>query len=162
MIGTDLAHHKMTTIEPQSLSFEEVSSAKAKQAFDAIRTPLIVDDSGLTVTAWNGLPGPLMVWFTDTVGIEGLLEMTASLKDRRATATAVICYMDNNETHVFRGDTHGTLATEPRGDSGFGFDPIFIPDGSTKTFAEMSPEEKNNTSHRGKAAQAFKLFLEKR
>ena len=117
--------------------------------------------TGLAVHAWNGRPGALVAWFLDTVGLQGILDMAAGITDRRATATAALGYADATGVRVFQGTVEGTLATEPRGTSGFGYDPVFIPDGDSghRTWAEMTSEEKNKVSHRRRAVEAMRNDL---
>ena len=126
-----------------------------------MREPVLVDDTGLTIHAWNGLPGALVAWFINTVGTQGILDMAAELTDRRATASAALGYADAAGVKVFQGTVDGSLATEPRGDSGFGYDPIFIPGtySGHRTYAQMTSEEKNKISHRRRAVEAMRNGL---
>ena len=94
-------------------------------AYTQLGEPVLVDDTGLTVHAWNGLPGALVAWFLDTVGAQGILNMATGLTDRRATVTTALGYADADGVQVFTGTVNGTLANEPRGTSGFGYDAIF-------------------------------------
>ena len=80
-------------------------------------------------------------------------------EDRTAHFKTVIAFMDNGGHHLFKGICPGKISTQPQGENGFGYDPVFVPDGSTKTFAEMETAEKGEFSHRGKAVQAFLQFL---
>ena len=101
--------------------------AKPADAYAQLGQPVLVDDTGLAVHAWNGLPGALVAWFLDTVGLQGILDMAAGITDRRATATSALGYADATGARVFQGTMDGTLATEPRGTSGFGYDPRLRP-----------------------------------
>ena len=138
-----------------------VAARKAADAYAQLGQPVLVDDTGLAIHAWNGLPGALVAWFLDTVGPQGFLDMAAGITDRRATATAALGYADATGVRVFQGTVDGTLATEPRGTSGFGYDPVFIPDGDSghRTWAEMTSEEKNKVSHRRRAVEAMRNDL---
>ena len=109
-----------------------------------------------------GLPGPLVKWFLETIGVKGLAEVAFKLGNTRAKAKTIIGYATGSEKiHFFEGEVVGSIV-EPRVDTGFGWDLIFIPEGYTKTFAEMTQEEKNTISMRGKAAQKLAEFLEQR
>ena len=132
-----------------------------QDAYAQLREPVLVDDTGLTIHAWNGLPGALVAWFINTVGPHGILDMAAGITDRRATASAALGYADATGVQVFTGTVDGSLAIEPRGTSGFGYDPIFIPgtDSDHRTYAQMTSEEKNKVSHRRRAVEAMRNGL---
>jgi XTP/dITP diphosphohydrolase len=153
--------------EVQTLDFAEVAAHKARSAYDALGRPpypVIVEDSGLVIWAWNGLPGALTKWFIASVGNEGLLEMLCG-GDRRARAVCAVAVADagadagGREVRVFKGEVEGTIASEPRGDGGFGWDPIFVPEGSELTYAQMG-EAKNEDSHRARAFRQIRGWLE--
>ena len=135
------------------------NAGKAADAYAQLGEPVLVDDTGLTIHEWNGLPGALVAWFIDTVGPQGILDMAAGLTDRRATVTTALGYADATGVQVFQGTVHGTLATELLGSSGFGYDPIFIPDSDHRTYAQMTSEEKNKISHRRRAVEAMRAGL---
>jgi XTP/dITP diphosphohydrolase len=158
MLGIDVTPAKADLTEIQSLDVAAVAARKAADAYTQLGEPVLVDDTGLTVQAWNGLPGALVAWFLDTVGAQGTLDMAVGLTDRRATVTTALGYADTNGVQVFQGAVHGTLATEPRGTSGFGYDPIFIPgtDPGHRTYAQMTSEEKNKISHCRRAIDAMR------
>jgi XTP/dITP diphosphohydrolase len=128
-------------------------------AYAKIGAPVLVDDTGLTLHAWNGLPGALVKWFLDTVGTHGILQMAAGVQDRSASVTTALGYADATGVRVYAGTVHGRLSTTERGDGGFGYDSIFIPDGSAQTFAEMTPQQKNAISHRRRAVDALREGL---
>jgi XTP/dITP diphosphohydrolase len=161
MLGIDVTPAKAELTEVQSLDVAHVAARKAADAFAQLGEPVLVDDSGLAIHAWNGLPGALIAWFIETVGPQGILDMATTLADRRATVTTALGYCDATGTRVFQGSVTGTLATGLRGTSGFGYDPIFIPDsdGGHRTYAEMTSEEKNKISHRRRAVEAMRNGL---
>jgi non-canonical purine NTP pyrophosphatase (RdgB/HAM1 family) len=161
MLGIDVTPAKAELTEVQSLDVAVVAARKVTDAYAQLGEPVLVDDTGLTVHAWNGLPGALVAWFLDTVGAQGILNMATGLTDRRATVTTALGYADANGVQVFTGTVDGTLATEPRGTSGFGYDPVFIPDSdpSHRTYAQMTSEEKNKISHRRRAVEAMRTGL---
>jgi XTP/dITP diphosphohydrolase len=150
--------------EIQSLGFDEVAAAKALAAREALSRPsrpVLVEDSGLLVGAWNGLPGPLTKLFLSAVGNAGLLRMLASEGDRSATAICAVAVAGaDGGVRVFRGEVTGKVAPEPRGTGGFGYDAIFVPDGGALTYAELG-DEKNADSHRARAFRAVGEWLVK-
>lgn len=145
--------------EIQSTLVEEVVREKAQEAYRRIGRPVLVEDTGLAFAAWNGLPGALVRWFFMAVGNDGLCHMLAGFTNRRATATTCLGYADGQTVRVFTGQMEGTIAPAPRGTAGFGWDPIFIPDGTQHTFAELTPEEKDTLSMRKLAVEELRRFL---
>jgi XTP/dITP diphosphohydrolase len=143
-------------------TFEENAVAKARDAYRATGLASVADDSGLEVEALNGMPGVLSARWSgrhgDDSGNTALL--LAQLQDvpdvRRSAAFVSACALvsASGET-VVRGVWPGSIVREPRGDGGFGYDPVFLPSGSTRTAAELSPEEKDAVSHRGRALAAL-------
>lgn len=145
--------------EIQALDVAEVAAAKARAAYEALGRPVLVEDSGLVVEAWNGLPGALTKWFLGSVGNEGLLRMIGPGDLRSARAVCAVAIADaGGSVRIFRGEVEGTLAREPRGGGGFGWDPIFIPRGGVLTYAEMG-NEKSADSHRTRALRAAREWL---
>lgn len=138
-------------LEIQSDSLEEIALYAARDAYRRLRKPLIVDDSGLFIEALKGFPGPYSSYVYKTIGWMGILRLMHNVHNRRACfrTAAVLIYPPLEK--VFVGETCGVITREPRGTGGFGFDPIFVPEGYTKTYAEMTLEEKNRVSHRYKA-----------
>ena len=137
-------------LEVQSDSLEEIALSAARSAFEEIRRPLLVDDSGLFIEALNGFPGPYSSYVYRTLGITGILRLLEGETNRRACFRTALALILPPYERVFTGETCGTITRAPRGTGGFGFDPIFIPEGHTKTYAEMGPL-KNAVSHRYKA-----------
>ncbi len=112
------------------------------------------------VDAWGGFPGALTKWLMSSVGNEGLLRMLSEDDDRSARAVCVVALAAVDGTvHTFRGEVRGTVAQEPRGGGGFGYDPVFVPGWSQATYAEMG-EGKNADSHRARAFKAVREWLE--
>jgi XTP/dITP diphosphohydrolase len=141
--------------EPQAVDPEEVVGPKARAAFERLGAPVLVEDSGLAVAAWGGFPGALVKWMETTAGLEGIARMLHPFPDRRATAICVVASFDGRDLRVGRGETRGAIAPAPRGAGGFGWDRLFVPEGQTRTFAEMEPEEKDRLSHRRRAWEAL-------
>jgi XTP/dITP diphosphohydrolase len=153
----------------EALSFSENALGKARAAQAATGRPAIADDSGIEAHGLGGRPGVRSARYagedaTDEENLSKLLDEVGAQDDRRVAYVAVIALVDEggNES-VFEGRCEGTLATEPRGTGGFGYDPAFIPDDTgpedVRTMAELSPEEKNAISHRGRAARALATHL---
>jgi len=159
LLGIEVTAVKEDLVEIQELDVVKVVERKAQDAYVRLRRPVLVDDSGLTLAEWNGLPGALVAWFLEAVGPEGILRMAAGANDRRATVTTALGYADNAGVRVFTGTLNGALATELRGQSGFGYDSIFIPEGHDRTFAEMASLEKNEISHRRLAVDELRKWL---
>lgn len=159
ILGIKVTAVKDDLIEIQELDVAKVVERKAQDAYFKLRRPVLVDDTGLSLAEWGGLPGALVAWFLQSVGPQGILKMAASVTNRRATATTAIGYANETGVQVFTGTMNGTLTTELRGNGGFGYDPIFIPDGHSQTFAEMSSEKKNAVSHRRLAADELRKAL---
>ena len=142
-------------------TFEENALAKARDAFAATGLPAVADDSGLAVAALNGMPGVLSARWSgahgdDRANLELLLGQLRDVPDeRRGAAFVSACALVHGpgaaDGVVVRGEWTGAIAREPRGENGFGYDPIFVPDGSTRSAAELSAAEKDAASHRGRA-----------
>ena len=142
-------------------TFEENALAKARDAYTATGLPTVADDSGLTVAALNGMPGVLSARWAgahgdDTANLELLLGQLRDVPDERrgaafVSACALVSGPGERDAVVVRGEWAGAIARGPRGGNGFGYDPIFVPDGSTRSAAELSAAEKDAASHRGRA-----------
>lgn len=158
--GIELEPVKAVKLEVQSDSLEEIALRAARTAYSNSRaSPLIVEDAGLFIYSLNGFPGPYTSYAYKTIGLEGVLRLLEGSRDRRARFVSAVAVIEPPLERVFVGVAEGYIAAEPRGGSGFGFDPIFIPEGSRRTFAEMSLEEKNKYSHRAKALRMAAEWL---
>lgn len=148
--------------EIQELDLEKIALHKLNQAFEIVKGPVIIDDVSVEIEAWNNFPGPLIKWLLKA-GSGGdasvLLKLLKDEKNRSAKALLAIGFHDGEKPHLFYGEVKGKIGEEIRGENGFGWDPVFIPLGQTKTFAEMPKEEKDKTSHRGRALKKFSDFL---
>lgn len=151
LLGTDLEAAEVDLPEIQSLSYLEIVKAKADEAWRRLGRPLVVEEAGLDLTALNGFPGPLVKWMLEAVGAEGLAQTAHALGDTRAAARCFLLYKDADQEILAEGRTDGHLTLFGRGSHGFGWDPVFVPEGSRHTFAELSGPEKGAVSHRGKA-----------
>jgi XTP/dITP diphosphohydrolase len=157
---------RMKDTEIQSASLMEIAQASAREVFKRCGLPVIVEDAGLFIDELNGFPGPYAAYAYKTIGNKGLLKFMKSVENRKAWFQSAIAYCDSEAEApvVFEGEAEGEITVDERsgsGKSGFGFDPIFQPDGSAKTFAEMTPEEKNGFSHRAKAVRKFAEWYKK-
>ncbi|MBX8632451.1 MAG: XTP/dITP diphosphatase [Thermoplasmata archaeon YP2-bin.285] len=121
--------------------------------------PFIIDDSGLFVDALGGFPGVYSSYAFRTIGNEGILTLLKGKGNRRASFRTVLGMVHEGKEHFFRGECRGYISELPKGVNGFGFDPIFVPEGREMTFAEMSVQMKNDISHRGMALRRLKNFL---
>ncbi len=154
-LGFDIERLDVDLPEPQALDPSEIVEAKARAAYALLARPVLVEDSGLSVRAWGGFPGALVKWLEKSAGVAGLARMLDPFPDRAATAVCAIAYCDGGEVVSARGETPGTIAPAPRGEGGFGWDVLFIPEGAARTFAEMTPAEKDRVSHRRRAWDAI-------
>jgi XTP/dITP diphosphohydrolase len=148
-------------------TFEANALIKARAAMQATGLPAVADDSGIEAAALGGAPGVRSARFagenaTDEENLAKLLRDVPADGDRRVAYVCVLAYVTpDGEEHVFEGRCEGTLALEARGSGGFGYDPAFVPDDRSDglTMAEITPEEKDAISHRGRAARAFVEWL---
>ena len=145
--------------EPQELDTVAITKAKLETVSRLGFREVIVEDVALHFAALNGLPGPLVKWFLKSIGARGMYDIAARAGILSAEAVAVIGYLNGaGEIAVFEGRVPGALV-EPRGGDGFGWDPIFVPEGSQKSYAELSDSEKSGLSHRGRAISKLKEAL---
>lgn len=151
-------------IEEPFMTLEENSRHKAVQLFKTLQKDCFAEDTGLEVYCLNGQPGALSARFAgeernDLHNIQKLLSLLSDVKDRTARFKTVITLILNGKEFQFVGTCEGTIATALKGENGFGYDPVFIPEGENRSFAEMIMEEKNQFSHRKKAFQKMIAFL---
>lgn len=142
--------------EIQTHDINKIVEHKAQRAYEELKCPVMVEDSGLIFTAWNGLPGALVKWFEIGVGCDGLLKMLEGFENREAFAICMVAIFDGFEMRLGKGKVKGRIADSVRGKNGFGWDAIFIPDSHDQTYAEMSFSEKNAISHRRQAFENLK------
>jgi XTP/dITP diphosphohydrolase len=156
-------------------SFAENAAIKARAACEASGLPALADDSGLSVAALGGMPGvwtadwaeqaaheggPGRDWYMAMGKVEGKLAALGADADRSAFFTAMLCLaLPDGAVHHFEGQAHGSLVWPPRGTRGFGYDPVFVPAGDTRTYGEMEPVEKHGISHRAAAFAKFVAWL---
>ena len=144
---------------------------KAKYIFERYGYDCISDDTGLEVDSLNGQPGVFSARYSkeeypnvdekerSKYNILKLLDKMKGITQRNARFRTIICLMENGHEKFFEGVVEGKITNDPAGEKGFGYDPVFIPDGCDKTFAQMSMEEKNQISHRGRAIKKLADYL---
>jgi len=144
-------------------SFNANALIKAKYCFEKTGIPSLGDDSGLVVESIDGRPGIFSARYAGdhdfAKNMAKVLSEMEGVENRKAYFITVLCYYDENGAQYFDGRAHGNLLTENKGHKGFGYDPIFVPEGYEMTFAEMNPEDKNQISHRKQALDLFLDFL---
>lgn len=158
----ELEQKDIDLVEIQSLDPKAIIQAKLDEAKKAVQGNIVVEDGGLYIESLNGLPGPLIKWFMKALDNEGLYKITESYENKKAEAKVIIgVTFGNGIIEFFEGSIAGAIVS-PRGDNGFGWDKIFLPDGYDKTFAEMTIEEKNEISMRKIAFQKLKDYIDKK
>lgn len=145
-------------------TFRENAFIKAKTVFDFCGLPTLSDDSGICVDALGGAPGVQSALFagegaSDEANNQKLLQSLGENPLRDAHYTAVLCFINDLGTRYFEGRCDGRIGQAPAGGLGFGYDPLFIPEGYSETFAQLAPEVKGSISHRARALQQFIAFL---
>jgi inosine triphosphate pyrophosphatase len=152
----DLIQREIDLVEIQSLDSQLILKAKVAEALTQVDGPIIVEDVSLTIDNWNGLPGPLIKWFLESIRAEGIYNLTP---DQLATARCYLAYAARpDDIQFFIGEVKGKIVA-PRSDTQFGWDPIFQPEGSSKTYGQMTFQEKNQISHRSKAFLKLREYL---
>ncbi len=149
-------------VEEHGETFAANAETKARQSATAAGLPAVADDSGLVVEALGGAPGVRSARYAgghgdDEANLHRVLEQMEGVTDRTARfVCAAALATPDGRAWIARGEVSGQLIDEPRGEGGFGYDPIFVPDGDTRTTAEMSPQEKDAISHRARALRALR------
>lgn len=151
ILGFAPEHIDLDLPEIQSLDLVEVLQAKAESAWQALQRPLVVEETGFGLDALGGFPGPLVKWMLQAVGPEGLARLAERLDDPGAVAHCGLLYRSETESVIAEGLTRGTLTSEARGSQGFGWDPVFRPEGFDLTYAELAAATKDEIGHRGRA-----------
>ena len=141
--------------------------SKARYVYRITGMNVFADDTGLEVEALGGQPGVKSARFAGesrdfSANIDKLLSMLGSKENRKARFRTVIALIYNDKEYLFEGIVEGTIINERKGSQGFGYDPVFLPEGRTTTFAEMDLSEKNSLSHRSRALEKLSAFLQQR
>jgi non-canonical purine NTP pyrophosphatase (RdgB/HAM1 family) len=170
ILDLDIEYHSLSdyiaiSVQEAGRTLKENSLAKAAFTYKITQKPSLADDSGLFVDALNNAPGVFSARYgtNDVERIERLLSEMKGIIKRSARFKAVyVYYFRDKEYAIFEGSCPGEISDEPRGTQGFGYDPIFIPRGYSKTFAELGTATKNRISHRAKALEKFKAYITSR
>ena len=145
---------RFETTEIQSDSLEEIALEKSKKAYEKIRRPLIVEDTGLFVDSLKGFPGPYSSYVLETIGNQGILDLLLNRTNRFALFRSIVAYKDNNKNITFSGETKGIISHDIT-EGGWGYDPIFIPEVSSASYAKLGITNKMAISHRTRALNNF-------
>lgn len=148
--------------EVQSDTLEEVVKTAMASLSGNIEGDFLIDDSGLFISSLGGFPGVYSSHIYHTIGLDGILKVLEGSEDREAEFRCCFGLHWKGEVRLFVGSVEGSIIHERRGEGGFGYDPIFVPAGGEKTFAEIPAEEKNKLSHRGRALENVLEFLKNR
>ena len=159
--GFELAHTDLGYPEIQG-NLEDVAKFGAKYAANKLKRPVIVEDAGLFIKALKWFPGTYSSYVQETLTNKGILKLMDNVEDRYAEFRSVVGYCTpKSEPEVFLGAVSGHISYEERGDHGFAYDPLFIPEGFNKTFGELTRSEKNEFSHRRRSLEKFASWLNK-
>ncbi len=155
--GISVEQYDGKGIEIQADTNSEVAAYASRGAAKTAGRPVLVEDAGLYVDSLRGFPGPYSAYAFKTIGVAGIIALLRSSPTKRAARfVSSLAYCEpRGEPSLFEGSALGTITTKPRGRSGFGFDPIFVPEGGDKTFGELTLEEKCAVSHRADAMKKF-------
>lgn len=151
ILGEPLLRVSIALPEIQASTVEEITRYKLEVAKTKGYRRLIVEDVSLGFDELGNFPGPFVRWLLEAAGGDGLAVIAYAINNRAAKAQCCVGYWDGREGHIFTGETAGEILVQPRGERRFGWDPWFKPNGSDKTFAEMTDAEKDALSHRGRA-----------
>lgn len=151
---------KVSLVEVQSDSLEDIAREKAKSAFAELQRPVMVEDDGLFIDSLNGFPGQYSSFVFSTVGNKGILKLLSGTGQRSASFRSLIAYCDRENTSISEGIVKGSISEEIT-EGGWGYDPIFIPSGTELTFAQLK-NRKNEYSHRRRALEKFAHWISSR
>jgi non-canonical purine NTP pyrophosphatase (RdgB/HAM1 family) len=159
LVGQHIAHHSADVHEIQTLDLEELITHKAKAAYAQLKTPVLVEDTSLIIKSLGKLPGPFIRWFLQELGSEGICRLADMNSDRSALAGTAFGYYDGKQIKIFKSFLEGSISVNPTGDSGFGWNAIFIPNGTDKTLGEMDQEAFKSFYTQIKPFSQIKEFL---
>lgn len=160
LLGSSVRRLDLDLQEIQALTNREIAIAKLEAARPHAPHPLAVEDVSLDLEELGGFPGPYIKWLIASAGGDGLAAIARGLRSNVATARCVVAVWDGGAVRVAEGAVAGKILIEPRGSRKFGWDAWFLPEGSSRTYGEMSPEEKRALSHRGIAWRRMREMLE--
>jgi len=159
IVGKRIVKRPLDIEEIQSADVGKVVLHKLDEAYRKVGKPVIVEDTGLYLEALNGFPGALVKHMVERVGIKGVLRLLSYYKNDNAVAETAIGFNDGKNSLLFVSVTKGRIAKKEKGKSGFGWDSVFVPEGSRKTLAQMDVHEKNLFSARGKSFRKLEVYL---
>ncbi len=160
--GYEMEHIKTTYPEIQADTLEETIVPGLDWLMERYRRPIMIDDSGLFIDALKGFPGVYSSYVFRTIGCDGILRLMEGVKDRSARFECCIGFLvPGKEPNISKGIAKGSISEKKAGTGGFGYDPVFVPDGYAKTYAQIEVTEKNKISHRGRAVDLFLKELPK-
>lgn len=160
--GVNIRHAKLSYPEIRGDDPSEIAADSARKLESKVKPPFFVEDTGLFVDGLSGFPGAYAAWVLRKIGLEGFLRLMRGVKGRNAAFKAAVALHDGKGVAVFEGEAKGRIAARETGNGGFGYDPIFVPQGSRKTFAQMKDDEKDALSHRRKALVKLARYWRKR
>lgn len=160
IIGFKPKQYLLDLVEIQEIDVKKVIKYKAFEAYKIIKKPVIVEDTGLYFDYFDGFPGALIKWLLISLGNKKICDLLIG-KNSKCFAKTCYGFYDGKIYKIFEGKIKGKISKFPKGKTSFGWDPIFIPDGYSKTFAQMTPLEKNSISMRKIALQKLKKYLNK-
>ena len=159
-LGHPIEYKKVDLDELQSMDLKEIIRHKVRQAYDVIKSPVVVEDTSLEFKALGNLPGPFVKFFIKQMPLEDICSLLNG-KDRSATARCMYGYFDGENEAYFEGSIEGVISEKPIGDRSFGFGKIFIPKGFTTTQANLNDEDHETMYTEMKPIRQLKEFLEK-
>lgn len=159
ILGVPVLRVSLTLPEIQAATVEEITRYKLETAKTKGYARLIVEDVSLGFDELGNFPGPYVRWLLEAAGGTGLAAIAYALNNRAAKAQCCVGFWDGRRVKMFIGETDGEILVKPRGERNFGWDAWFQPKGSEKTFAEMTPDEKDAVSHRGRAYRKLGEYL---
>lgn len=158
ILGVEIEIAKMDLDEIQSMDLRAIVKHKLSQAYEKLKSPVIVDDVSLEIDVWGGFPGPF-VKHLHGKNTKRILYMMRNETNRSATMISTVGYHDGEKMHFFTGKLRIRIADKNYGDKGWGLDPVLIPLGQDKSYGQMSEKEKNSDSHRTRAFLMLKRFI---
>lgn len=162
LLGSSIERVDLDLPEIQGGTLEEIARAKLEAARLKVPTPLAVEDVSLELDAFGGFPGPYIKWLIAAAGGEGLAAMISGISSSKATARCIVAAAVEDDVVIADGSVDGEIVLQPRGSREFGWDAWFLPEGSSLTYGEMSPEEKRGISHRSIAWRRMRTLLARR
>ena len=162
ILGIKLKNVDLELDEIQELDAKKIAEHKVRQAFSSINKPVFVWDQSIYIDCLNGFPGPLIKWFWQQVTLEKICEISNLYKNHAISTETLLTFHDGQQVHTFSAKIHGQIPEKPRGSKGWGWDPIFMPEGHNKTYAEMEPDEVLPLRSHGDALKRFREFLKNR